>query len=103
MTGVVDQDVDRNALLAEALMQLNDCRNIREIDLLHHDVDAVPPAQCVGECLKPVQPARHQDHRTREWPCSAYWRANSSPKPLDAPVMSTHELSVVVIWLTCGR
>src|ERR1051326_6746031 len=31
--------------------------------------------------------------RTRECPCAAYWRANSSPKPLDAPVMSTQDLS----------
>jgi hypothetical protein len=44
MTGVVDQDVDRNALLAEVPMQLDDCRNIRKIDLIHHDVDAVLPA-----------------------------------------------------------
>jgi hypothetical protein len=43
-TGVVDQDVDRNALLAKAPWQLDDCRNIREIDLLHHDIDAVLPA-----------------------------------------------------------
>jgi hypothetical protein len=35
MTGVIDQDVDRNAFLAEAPMQLDDRRNIREIDLLH--------------------------------------------------------------------
>ena len=63
MTGVVDQDVDCDALLADAPMQLDDCRNIRDIDLLHHDVDAVLPAECLGECLKPGEPARHQDQR----------------------------------------
>src|SRR5437762_14373427 len=41
--------------------------------------------------------------RTSGWPCSAYWRANSSPKPLDAPVIRTHELSLVVILLARGR
>jgi hypothetical protein len=41
MAGVVDQDVDRNASLLEAPMQVDDGCNIREIDLLHHDVDAV--------------------------------------------------------------
>jgi hypothetical protein len=44
MAGVVDQDIDRNASLLEAPMQLDDCRNIREIDLLRRDVDAVLPA-----------------------------------------------------------
>src|SRR2546426_10800974 len=28
---------------------------------------------------------------------SAYWRANSSPKPLDAPVIRTHDLSCAFI------
>ena len=63
MTGVVDQNVDRNAALAEPLMQLGDCRNIRKIDLLHDDLNAVLPAQCLGEFLQPVQPARHQHQR----------------------------------------
>src|SRR5439155_27050667 len=35
--------------------------------------------------------------RTSGWPCSAYWRVNSSPKPLDAPVMRTHILFGVFI------
>ena len=63
VTSVVDQDVDRNASFAEPLMQLDDCGKIREIDALHHDIDAVPLPQCLGECLKPVQPARHQNQR----------------------------------------
>src|SRR5687768_11092428 len=40
--------------------------------------------------------------RTREWPCAAYWRANSAPKPLDAPVMRTHELSVIMACTPCS-
>ena len=44
-------------------MQFDDCRNIRMIDLLHDDFDAVLLAQCLGECFKPVQPARHQNQR----------------------------------------
>jgi hypothetical protein len=44
MAGVVDQDVDGNALVVEALMQLEDCCNVREISWLHHDLDAVLPA-----------------------------------------------------------
>jgi hypothetical protein len=63
VAGVVNQDVDRNALLAEPLMQLDDCRNIRQIDLLHDDIDAVPLAQSVGEGFKSVQPARHENQR----------------------------------------
>jgi len=63
VAGVIDQDVDRNLSLAKPLMQVDDCRNIREIDLLHHDIDAVPLAQLLGEGFKSVQPARDQNQR----------------------------------------
>jgi hypothetical protein len=63
VASVVDQDVDRNASVVDPLMQLDDCRNILQIDLLHDDFDAVPLAQCLGKCFKPVQPARHQNQR----------------------------------------
>ena len=35
-------------------------------------------------------------------PCSAYWRTNSSPEPLEAPVMRTHEVTDVVIVVPTG-
>ena len=63
VAGVVDQDVDRNASLADPPVQLDDRGNIREIDLFHDDIDAVPLAQCLGECLKSVHTARHQNKR----------------------------------------
>src|SRR5688572_3306229 len=44
-------------------MQLDDGRNIREIDLLHDDIDTVLLAQSLGERFKSVQPAR--DHNQR--------------------------------------
>ena len=40
VAGVVDEDVNRNASLAKSLMQLDDCRNIRKIHLLHDDLNA---------------------------------------------------------------
>lgn len=61
--GVVDQDIDRNASFAKPLMQLEDGSKIREIDALNHDIDAVLLPQCVGECVKAIQPARHQNER----------------------------------------
>ena len=63
MSGVVDQDVNRNASFAQPLMQLDHCRKIREIDALHHDIDAVLLPQCLGECVKTIQPASHQNQR----------------------------------------
>jgi hypothetical protein len=62
--------------------------------LLNHDLDAELLVQRLGDFLQPVQP---RATRTRERPCAAYWRANSSPKPLDAPVMRTQDLSGVFI------
>src|SRR5881296_1165293 len=44
-------------------MQVDDCRNIREIDSLHDDIDAVLLAQLLGESFKSVQPARDQNQR----------------------------------------
>jgi len=40
VASVVDQNVDLNSALMEPLMQLDDCRNIRKIDLLNNDFDA---------------------------------------------------------------
>ena len=61
--GVVDQDVDRNAPLAQPLLQPDDGRDIGKINLLHDDLNAVLLANGLGDCLKPVQTTRHQDQR----------------------------------------
>ena len=65
---------------------LNDCRNNREINRLRHDVDAV---------LAGVLPRRVLETAPAGAPpgpesclSSEYWPANSSPKPLDAPVIA---------------
>src|SRR5204863_807863 len=58
VAGVVDQDVDLNAALTETLVQLDDRRNVRQIDLLHDDLDVELLSKRLGDSLKPVQPAR---------------------------------------------
>jgi hypothetical protein len=61
MTGVVDQDIDGDATLAEPLVQLDDGRDVRQINLLHDDLGAEPAAQILAEGLEPVQPAGNQN------------------------------------------
>ena len=63
MAGVVDQDVDLNAALTETLVQLDDRRNVRQIDLLHDDLDVELLSKRLGDSLKPVQPARDKNQR----------------------------------------
>jgi hypothetical protein len=63
VTGVVDQDVNRNAPLVESFLQSNDCRDIGKIHLLHNDLNTVLLAECFREGLQPVQAARDQDQR----------------------------------------
>jgi hypothetical protein len=61
MAGVVDQDVDRDATVTQPLMQPDNCPDIGKINLLHHDLNAMLLANGLGDYLKPVQTARHQD------------------------------------------
>jgi hypothetical protein len=63
VASVVYQDVDRNPSLAEPLMQLDDGRNIRKIDLLDDDVDAICLAQFGRQRLQLLEPARHKNKR----------------------------------------
>ncbi len=44
-------------------MQLDDGRNIRKIDLLDDDVDAICLAQLGRQCLQLLLPARHKNKR----------------------------------------
>jgi hypothetical protein len=89
VAGVVDQDVDRNALLAKPPIQVDDCRNIRKIDLLHDDIDAVMLAQFLGEGFKSVQPARHQNQgMALRRVLAGELRAEAARCPGDEPVGS---------------
>jgi hypothetical protein len=63
VAGVVDQDVDRNPSLAKPLMQLDDGRNIRKIDWLDDDVDAMSLAQLGRQRLQFLDAARHKNKR----------------------------------------
>jgi hypothetical protein len=61
--GVVDQDVNRNAPLAQPLLQSDDCRDIGKVNLLHNDLNPVLLAEDFSESLQPVQAARDQNQR----------------------------------------
>jgi hypothetical protein len=61
MSSVVDQDVNRNAPLAESFLQSNDRRDIGKIDLLHDDLNTVLLTERFSESLQPVQAARDQN------------------------------------------
>jgi hypothetical protein len=63
VAGVVDQDVDRNPSLAKPLMQLDDGRNIRKIDWLDDDVDAMSLAQLGRQHLQFLDAARYKNKR----------------------------------------
>ena len=63
VVGIVYQDVDRNPSLAKPLMQLDDGRNIRKIDLLDDDVDATSLAQLGRQRLQFLDAARHKNKR----------------------------------------
>jgi hypothetical protein len=63
VTGVVDQDVNFNAPLAQPLLQSDDCRDIGKINLLHDDLNPMLLAECFSESLQPVESARDQDQR----------------------------------------
>jgi hypothetical protein len=63
MTGVVDQDLNRDSALAKACVQPGDGGNVRQIDLLHDDIGAVLLVQHRRQGLQSIEPACHQNQR----------------------------------------
>lgn len=59
VAGIVDQDFDFDALIAQALMKCTDRLDVREVDTLDHHPHAEFPAKRLGEFLHAAQAAGH--------------------------------------------